>query len=124
MCGFARPTACNGRPAVRRTRRCPGPHPPLPVVRTNGALAWQPGDFVHVLGDAHVYNNHIDALELQLLNEPRAFPTLRINRQAPLTRPPPTPSQATRKRSKRERTKHGIVSPPLPTPNAEAVGAA
>jgi len=60
---------------------------PLTVAQHN-THGVQPGDFVHVLGDAHVYNNHIDALELQLLNEPRAFPTLRIKRQA-LRSPPP-----------------------------------
>eukprot|EP00899_Mesostigma_viride_P015975 jgi/Mesvir1/24379/Mv11048-RA.4 len=37
-----------------------------------------PGDFVHVLGDAHVYLNHVDALKQQLQNAPRPFPTLRI----------------------------------------------
>jgi len=37
------------------------------------------GDFVHVIGDAHVYNNHIDALEQQLLREPKLFPQLHIS---------------------------------------------
>ena len=37
------------------------------------------GDFVHTIGDCHVYLNHISALEQQLCREPRAFPTLRIN---------------------------------------------
>jgi dihydrofolate reductase/thymidylate synthase len=41
----------------------------------------KPGDFVHVLGDAHVYNNHIDALEEQLRNQPRSFPKLSIKRK-------------------------------------------
>lgn len=39
----------------------------------------QPGEFVHFLGDAHVYSNHVEALEEQLRNAPRPFPTLRIN---------------------------------------------
>ncbi|GJP34175.1 hypothetical protein CLOM_g18628 [Closterium sp. NIES-68] len=39
----------------------------------------QPGEFVHVLGDAHVYSNHIDPLKLQLQNTPRPFPRVRIN---------------------------------------------
>jgi dihydrofolate reductase / thymidylate synthase len=39
----------------------------------------KPGELVHVLGDAHVYLNHIDALEEQLQNDPRPFPTLHIN---------------------------------------------
>lgn len=37
------------------------------------------GDFVHTVGDCHVYLNHIDALKIQLQREPRPFPTLRIN---------------------------------------------
>ncbi|KAL7751711.1 Nuclear SAM-dependent mono-and asymmetric methyltransferase [Sorochytrium milnesiophthora] len=41
----------------------------------------QPGEFVHVLGDAHIYNDHVDALHTQLEREPRPFPTLRIRRQ-------------------------------------------
>ncbi len=35
-------------------------------------------EFVHVIGDAHVYLNHIKALEEQLLREPREFPKLNI----------------------------------------------
>lgn len=38
-----------------------------------------PGDFVHSIGDAHVYVNHIEALQVQLQREPKAFPKLRIN---------------------------------------------
>ncbi|KAI8109843.1 hypothetical protein M9434_001122 [Picochlorum sp. BPE23] len=37
------------------------------------------GDFVHVLGDAHVYANHVDPLKEQLQHYPRHLPTLRIN---------------------------------------------
>jgi thymidylate synthase len=39
----------------------------------------RPGEFVHFLGDAHVYANHVEALHEQLQNAPRAFPTLHIN---------------------------------------------
>jgi dihydrofolate reductase / thymidylate synthase len=39
----------------------------------------KPGEFVHTIGDAHVYSNHIDALKEQLQREPRAFPTIEIN---------------------------------------------
>ena len=39
----------------------------------------KPGDFVHTLGDTHVYLNHVEPLEKQLLNSPRAFPILKIN---------------------------------------------
>ena len=39
----------------------------------------EPGEFVHVIGDAHVYLTHCDALAEQLTREPRRFPRLRIN---------------------------------------------
>ncbi len=37
------------------------------------------GDFVHTLGDAHIYLNHIEQTKLQLSREPRKLPTLKIN---------------------------------------------
>jgi thymidylate synthase len=40
-----------------------------------------PGTFTHVMGDAHVYLDHVEALEEQLKRTPRAFPTLKINRE-------------------------------------------
>jgi dihydrofolate reductase/thymidylate synthase len=39
----------------------------------------KPGDFVHSMGNAHVYNNHIEPLKTQLERTPRPFPVLRIN---------------------------------------------
>ncbi|MDP2795608.1 MAG: thymidylate synthase [Sulfurisoma sp.] len=39
----------------------------------------KPGDFVHTLGDAHLYSNHLEQTQLQLAREPRALPTLRLN---------------------------------------------
>ena len=39
----------------------------------------RPGDFVHVLGDAHVYKNHVEPLKEQLRNHPLHFPTLELN---------------------------------------------
>mmetsp|Transcript_16808 Transcript_16808/g.30221 ORF Transcript_16808/g.30221 Transcript_16808/m.30221 type:complete len:140 (+) Transcript_16808:1-420(+) len=38
----------------------------------------KPGDFVHTIGDAHVYLNHVDALKEQLERKPRAFPKLKM----------------------------------------------
>ncbi|KAF0684030.1 Aste57867_23951 [Aphanomyces stellatus] len=37
------------------------------------------GDFIHVIGDAHVYLNHVEPLRQQLARAPRPFPTLRLN---------------------------------------------
>jgi len=37
------------------------------------------GDFVHTLGDAHIYTNHMDQVKLQLTREPRQLPTMLIN---------------------------------------------
>ncbi|NBG65322.1 thymidylate synthase [Acidiluteibacter ferrifornacis] len=39
----------------------------------------KPGDFVHTLGDAHLYSNHIDQAKLQLSREIRPLPTMKIN---------------------------------------------
>ncbi len=39
----------------------------------------KPGKFVHTLGDAHIYLNHIDQIKLQLTREPYALPTMKIN---------------------------------------------
>lgn len=40
----------------------------------------RPGEFIHQMGDTHVYLNHVDALRQQLGRQPRPFPTLRIAR--------------------------------------------
>lgn len=42
---------------------------------------YEPGDFVHTLGDAHIYNNHMDQVNLQLTRTPKPLPKLRINRE-------------------------------------------
>ena len=38
----------------------------------------KPGEFVHTLGDAHIYTNHFDQIRLQLTREPRTLPSMKI----------------------------------------------
>ena len=42
-------------------------------------LGLKPGDFVHTLGDAHLYLNHLEQADLQLTREPRPLPQMKIN---------------------------------------------
>ncbi len=39
------------------------------------------GDFVHTMGDAHLYSNHLDQAKLQLSREPKELPTMKLNPQ-------------------------------------------
>jgi thymidylate synthase len=39
------------------------------------------GEFIHTLGDAHVYNNHFEALKVQLQRDPFPFPTIEFKRK-------------------------------------------
>jgi len=41
----------------------------------------QAGDFVHTFGDAHIYKDHFDQMEIQLKREPRTLPELKINKK-------------------------------------------
>jgi thymidylate synthase len=46
------------------------------------ATGLKPGEFVHTLGDAHLYLNHLDQAKRQLTREPYSFPTVRLTPKA------------------------------------------
>lgn len=39
----------------------------------------KPGEFVHTVGDAHIYTNHLEQVELQLTREPKPLPKMKLN---------------------------------------------
>ena len=51
----------------------------LLTLMTAQVTGLKPGAFVHALGDAHLYSNHLDQARLQLTRTPRSLPTIRIN---------------------------------------------
>lgn len=51
----------------------------LLLMMTAQACGLQPGEFIHTLGDAHLYNDHLDQARLQLTRRPRPLPQMRLN---------------------------------------------
>src|SRR5437016_3727925 len=43
------------------------------------ATGLEPGEFIHTLGDAHLYLNHVDQARLQLTRDPRPLPAVKLN---------------------------------------------
>lgn len=42
-------------------------------------LGYKPGEFIHTLGDTHIYSNHFEAVKEQLARTPRPFPKMKLN---------------------------------------------
>ncbi|NMH72974.1 thymidylate synthase [Bacillus sp. RO2] len=41
----------------------------------------EPGEFIHTLGDAHIYSNHIEQVKLQIEREPKKLPNMKLNKE-------------------------------------------
>lgn len=54
----------------------------LLLVMLAEVAGYEPGDFIHTIGDAHIYSNHMDQVKLQLSRQPKPLPQLRLTRKA------------------------------------------
>ena len=52
----------------------------LLLVMLAHVTGYEPGDFIHSIGDAHIYSNHMEQVQTQLSRDPRPLPSLRITR--------------------------------------------
>ena len=55
----------------------------LLLVMLAHVTGYEPGDFVHSIGDAHIYSNHMEQVQTQLSRDLRPLPSLRITRAVP-----------------------------------------
>ncbi|MFC2966768.1 thymidylate synthase [Acidimangrovimonas pyrenivorans] len=53
----------------------------LLLVMLAHVTGYEPGDFVHTIGDAHIYSNHMEQVQTQLARTPKPLPRLRITRE-------------------------------------------
>ncbi|HMQ41897.1 MAG TPA: thymidylate synthase [Paracoccus sp. (in: a-proteobacteria)] len=53
----------------------------LLLVMLAEVAGYEPGDFIHTIGDAHIYSNHMDQVKLQLSRQPKPLPQLRLTRK-------------------------------------------
>jgi thymidylate synthase len=51
----------------------------LLILMVAQVTGYKPGEFVHTLGDAHLYLNHLNQVDLQLSREPRVLPQMKLN---------------------------------------------
>lgn len=51
----------------------------LLVLMIAQVVGLEPGEFIHTFGDAHIYNNHMEQVELQLSREPKELPQMKLN---------------------------------------------
>lgn len=51
----------------------------LLLLMTAQVTGLQPGEFIHTLGDAHIYSNHLEQVKLQLSRQPKKLPTMILN---------------------------------------------